>query len=138
MTLLFTGTAVFISINLIKKLLSACFKALGIDNFNNYYLVYLKHSILRELIKFIDELNSKFYFEKVLIKSNSKLENIFKIHEPNAAINLAAQSGVKYPLVNPSAYITSNIVGFKNLIELSKKFNIKNFFLKLCKNFFFK
>ena len=138
MTLLFTGATVFISFNLIKKLLAAGFKAKGIDNLNNYYVVYLKDSILKELFKFIDELNSKFYLEKASIKSNSKLENIFKIHEANAAINLAAQAGVRYPLVNPIAYIKSNIVGLSNLIELSKKLNLKNFFSKLCKNFFFK
>tara|TARA_B100000242_G_C42811198_1_gene377170 strand:+ start:173 stop:589 length:417 start_codon:yes stop_codon:yes gene_type:complete len=138
MTLLFTGATVFISFNLIKKLLAAGFKAKGIDNFNNYYIVYLKDFILKELFKFIDELNSKFYLEKASIKSNSKLENIFKIHEPNAAINLAAQAGVRYPLVNPIAYLKSNIVGLSNLIELSKKLNLKNFFSKLCKNFFFK
>ena len=104
MTLIVTGAAGFISFNLIKRLLAAGFKAVGIDKVNNYYFVYLKHSISKGLFKFIDELNSKFYFEKVSIKSNSQLENIFKIHEPNAAINLAAQAGVRYPLVNNVQY----------------------------------
>tara|TARA_A100001388_G_C28685555_1_gene458581 strand:+ start:588 stop:791 length:204 start_codon:yes stop_codon:yes gene_type:complete len=67
MTLLVTGATGFISFNLIKKLLAVGFKAVGIDNFNKYYVVYLKNSILKELFKFIDELNLKFYFEKVSI-----------------------------------------------------------------------
>lgn len=127
MTVLVTGAAGFIGFHLIKQLLEAGFKVVGIDNINNYYDVNLKNSRLKELFKLKDELNSKFYFEKVSIESNSQLENIFKNNEPTSVVNLAAQAGVRYSLVNPSAYITSNIVGFHNLIELSKKFNVKNF-----------
>jgi len=40
---------------------------------------------------------------------------------------LAAQAGVRYSLVNPFAYIQSNLVGFHNIIELSKQYKVQNF-----------
>ena len=51
---------------------------------------------------------------------------IFKDHSPEIIINLAAQAGVRYSLQNPSSYIDSNIVGFSNLLECCRKFNVEN------------
>ena len=42
--------------------------------------------------------------------------------------HFAAQAGVRYSLKNPRVYIDSNIVGFFNLIENIKFYNIKKFF----------
>ena len=42
--------------------------------------------------------------------------------------HFAAQAGVRYSLVNPRAYVDSNLVGFFNLIENIKKNNIIKFF----------
>ena len=55
---------------------------------------------------FFDELFKKYNFEKV--------------------VNLAAQAGVRYSLENPSAYISSNIVGFANILESCRKYHIKH------------
>ena len=54
------------------------------------------------------------------------LSKIFKEYDPKIVINLAAQAGVRYSLTNPEAYITSNIVGFSNLLECCRKNNVQN------------
>ena len=45
----------------------------------------------------------------------------------DAVVNLAAQAGVRYSLTNPESYVQSNVVGFLNLLEASKKANCKKF-----------
>ena len=55
------------------------------------------------------------------------METIFKNHEIKCVINLAAQAGVRYSLINPKAYIDSNINGFFNILDLSKKYKVKKF-----------
>ena len=55
------------------------------------------------------------FLEKLFYESNAKI-----------VINLAAQAGVRYSLVNPRAYINSNILGFHNILECCRKFNIEN------------
>ena len=40
-------------------------------------------------------------------------------------VNLAAQAGVRYSLINPRDYVQSNILGFYNILDLSKKYGIK-------------
>ena len=55
------------------------------------------------------------------------MNTIFEKEKPDAVCNLAAQAGVRYSLENPDAYIQSNIIGFQNLIDISKKYGVKNF-----------
>ena len=62
--------------------------------------------------------------KKRLLKS--KLKQIFLKHKPNIVVHLAAQAGVRYSIENPSAYIDSNIVGFGNILEMSKDYEISH------------
>ena len=57
----------------------------------------------------------------------AKLEDVFKDHEPDIVVNMAAQAGVRYSLSNPHAYAESNLIGFHNIINLSQKYKIRNF-----------
>ena len=52
---------------------------------------------------------------------------MFSENKPEIVIHLAAQAGVRYSIENPKSYINSNLVGFSNVLELCKEFNIKNF-----------
>lgn len=131
-----TGAAGFIGAALSKKLILSGDSVLGIDNMNNYYNPKLKKSRLKEIQNIAENRNWRFF--KLDLEQFEELDEVFNDFKPDVVINLAAQAGVRYPLVNPIAYIKSNIVGLSNLIELSKKLNLKNFFSKLCKNFFFK
>jgi len=69
----------------------------------------------------------RFNFFKCDLKDREYLENIFKEYKPRNEINLAAQACVRYSLENPSEYITSNLNGFFNIIDLFKEFNVDHF-----------
>ena len=122
--ILVTGSAGFIGAALTKKLIEKEINVIGIDNLNDYYSVDLKKDRLN-LIKSIDY-NSKFSFYNISISDNIKLKKIFSKYKPNIVINLAAQAGVRYSLLNPSAYIESNLIGFGNVLELCRSFKIEN------------
>ena len=123
MKILITGAAGFIGYNFTKYLLKYTnHSVIGLDNLNNYYSVKIKKERLKELNKF-----NNFKFFKLDLKNKSKLEKIFK-SKINIVYHFAAQAGVRYSLINPRAYVESNLDGFFNLIENVKNYHIKFFF----------
>lgn len=122
-TFFITGVAGFIGSNLAKKLLSTInnITIIGIDNLNNYYDVNLKKARLNELYK-----HKNFIFIQENIKEKNIILDIFKKYKPNIVINLAAQAGVRYSLINPDAYVESNIIGFFNILEACRYYNVKH------------
>ena len=119
---LVTGSAGFIGFHLSKLLLEQNKKVVGIDNLNNYYDVKLKKDRIKILRKFK---NFKFY--KLNLENKSNVKKIFLKHKILYTINLAAQAGVRYSVLNPDAYINSNINGFFNILDLSRINNVKHF-----------
>jgi len=117
---LVTGSAGFIGFHLSKKLLLDGSIVTGIDNINNYYDQKLKKDRNKILKK-----NKNYKFKKIDIKNYKKLESVFKKNKFECVINLAAQAGVRYSLINPKSYIDNNIVGFFNVIDLVKKYKVK-------------
>ena len=124
--ILVTGSAGFIGFAVSKKLLNLGYDVVGYDNLNNYYDVKLKKSRIKELQKSSKNLKTKFFFFKKDLNDKKSLNKIFKKYKINKVINLAAQAGVRYSIKNPEAYLHSNISGFLNILELSKKFKIKH------------
>ena len=121
MQILITGAAGFIGFGISKYLLSLSnAKIIGIDNLNNYYSKKLKKDRIKELSKY-----KKFSFFNVNILDKKKLDKIFKIKKIDLIINLAAQAGVRYSLEKPNEFVDNNILGFYNLIDVSKKYKIK-------------
>lgn len=118
--MLVTGAAGFIGYHFCKKELEKGKDVVGIDNLNDYYSVDLKKSRLQELEKY-----ENFTFYKRDIQEN--LDDVFEKHDIEVVVNLAAQAGVRYSLENPKAYIDSNINGFFNVINTSKKFEVNHF-----------
>ena len=118
--LLITGVAGFIGFHLSNFLLKSGFNIYGIDNINDYYDTSLKYARLKKLQK-----NKKFTFSKIDISNYKALTEVFEIFKPDKVINLAAQAGVRYSLENPFVYISSNISGFLNIIELCKNYKVK-------------
>jgi UDP-glucuronate 4-epimerase len=119
--ILVTGASGFIGMHTIEKLLLMGFMVIGIDNLNDYYDVTLKEDRLKRLI---DNKNFKFY--KIDINDREKLFNIFEDDKPSYVLHLAAQAGVRYSLINPHAYIDSNIQGFLNILEGCRNAEIKH------------
>ncbi len=120
--ILITGSAGFIGFHLTKKLLkNKNFKIIGIDNINNYYDVNLKKSRNKILKK-----NKRYYFFKVDICNQNKLEKLYKKFKFYKVVNLAAQAGVRYSILNPDSYFKSNIIGFYNILKLSAKYKVRH------------
>lgn len=119
--ILITGVAGFVGFSLALKFLKQNKVVHGLDNINNYYDVKLKEDRLKILKKF-----KKFFFYRIDIQEYSKLDKIFKIRRFSIVYNLAAQAGVRFSLKKPRQYIESNINGFFNILELSKKYKIKH------------
>ena len=121
MNILVTGCAGFIGFHLTFNLLkNKKYKIVGIDNLNNYYDHRLKIDRLTILKK------KKLIFYKINLTNKSQLEKLFKKFKFSIIINLAAQAGVRNSITNPKSYFKSNLEGFFNIIEFSRKYNIKH------------
>ena len=123
MKILVTGCAGFIGFHLCKNLVKKNIKIVGIDNINNYYSPIIKKSRLSILKK-----NKNFKFYKKDISNFKNIKKIFSRNKFDIIFNLAAQAGVRYSIENPREYIKSNILGFCNIIELARIYNIKKIF----------
>ena len=124
-TILVTGCAGFIGFHLCRRLLDNGNHVIGIDNINDYYDVHLKEKRL-EILSKLTLKNNKWKFFKTDLTNKDELLKIFENYSPKTVVNLAAQAVVRYSLVNPSAYINSNIVGFSNILDLCRKTEVKN------------
>ena len=109
---LVTGAAGFIGFHLSMRLLARGEEVVGLDNLNEYYSVNLKHDRLKRLTDF-----DNFKFVKADLADQAKVDQLFRDHNFDRVVNLAAQAGVRYSLENPRAYTESNIVGFLNILE---------------------
>lgn len=112
MKILVTGAAGFIGFHLSRRLLSDGHQVAGVDNLNDYYDVRLKTDRL-DILK----ANNRFAFHEVDLADSDRLTPIFKDTRFDVVVNLAAQAGVRYSLINPNAYVNANLVGFCNILE---------------------
>ena len=112
--ILVTGAAGFIGSNLVKRLYEDVkdVTVIGIDNMNDYYDVRLKEARLAEL-----SAHPSFVFVRGSIADKKTINQIFSTYHPQIVVNLAAQAGVRYSIINPDAYIESNLIGFYNILE---------------------
>lgn len=121
MKILVTGAAGFIGSHLTKYLLTRGDEVVGLDNLNNYYDVNLKLARLEQL-----EGQPNFRFIKLDLADRQAIADLFESEKFDKVVNLAAQAGVRYSLINPHAYIDSNIQGFVNILEGCRHNNIKH------------
>jgi len=109
---LVTGAAGFIGFHLCRRLLERGEQVVGLDNLNDYYDVNLKKDRLSLLTE-----NGDFTFVRLDLADRSGMERLFREERFERVMNLAAQAGVRYSLVNPHAYVESNLQGFVNILE---------------------
>jgi UDP-glucuronate 4-epimerase len=119
MNILVTGAAGFIGFHLTRRLLAEGFHVIGIDNMNDYYDVQLKKDRLKLL-----EGNADFEFFQLDLSDRDRLYQLFEDKSIPIVINLAAQAGVRYSLSNPHSYVTSNLVGFVNILEVCRHYSV--------------
>ena len=135
MKILVTGIAGFIGFHLSKKLLEEGHSVIGIDNINNYYDIDLKYARLHELgierdfvadNQRVESSSKRLFFIKMDLADREHIHRLFELEKFDAVCNLAAQAGVRYSIENPHAYISSNVVGFMNILEGCRHHGVKN------------
>jgi UDP-glucuronate 4-epimerase len=110
--ILVTGAAGFIGYHVARRLLERGDRVLGLDNLNDYYDVRLKEARLARLAPF-----ERFRFLRMDVADRAPMSSLFSNHPIRRVVHLAAQAGVRYSLVNPYAYMDSNVLGFLNILE---------------------
>ncbi len=112
MKVLVTGAAGFIGMHTSLRLLERGDTVVGLDNLNDYYDPQLKRDRLARLTP-----HPNFRFVLMDVADRAAIEKLFAEEKFDRVVHLAAQAGVRYSLINPHAYIESNIVGFTNILE---------------------
>jgi UDP-glucuronate 4-epimerase len=136
MKILVTGCAGFIGFHIADRLMKKGHNVVGIDSLNDYYDVNLKYSrlfcagIAKEEIEYNKKIAGSHFrnysFYQIKLEDKDALNKIFAEEKFDIVINLAAQAGVRYSLINPEAYVNSNIVGFVNILECCRHHNIQH------------
>jgi UDP-glucuronate 4-epimerase len=124
MTLLVTGAAGFIGSSVAMALLDRGEQVIGIDNLNDYYDPALKRARLDRLVA---AHGNAFSFEQVDFGDQEALEAFAAPHKFDRIVHLGAQAGVRYSLVNPQAYVRSNLMGQINMLELARHREVEHF-----------
>ena len=121
MKVLVTGAAGFIGSALSIKLLDGGYEVIGIDNHNDYYEPSLKEARLDR-----HESHPNYTHIRMDIDDEKAVEGLFKEHQFDGVVNLAAQAGVRYSIENPLAYINTNMVGFGHILEGCRHNNVRH------------
>ena len=118
--ILVTGAAGFIGYHVARTLLDRGERVVGIDNLNDYYEVSLKEARLARLE------GEGFTFHRLDLADQEGMRRIFEDYRPQRVIHLGAQAGVRYSLINPHAYTSSNVTGFLNVLEGCRHFPVEH------------
>lgn len=125
-TVLLTGGAGFIGSHTAKALLQRNYRVIVVDNLNDYYSPSLKHAQLTSAQAYdITKTNFVFYHTDILDKET--LAAIWEKEKPLLVCHLAGYASVVWSINNPELYLKTNVLGMMNLLELAKKYGVKNF-----------
>jgi UDP-glucuronate 4-epimerase len=120
--ILITGAAGFIGYHTAERFLDRGDEVMGVDNLDPYYDVDLKEARVERLRR-----HPRFAFRREDIGDSAAVAECFEGFAPEVVVQLAAQAGVRSSQENPDAYIRSNVSGFVNVLEASRRQNVKHF-----------
>ncbi len=116
MSILVTGAAGFIGYHVARALLDRGDCVVGVDNINAYYDVRLKQARLAQL-----EGRAGFSFQRADVADREAVGAVFRRHpEIRAIVHLAAQAGVRYSMLDPWSYVSSNLMGHLVILEAAR------------------
>ena len=143
MTILVTGIAGFIGSRVAQMLAQRGDVVVGVDDINDYYDVRLKQARLSRLLgiseltterlneleipynkEYISSVYPNLSFTRLSIDNKMSLDAIFEETKFDVVLNLAAQAGVRYSITHPYVYMQSNLVGFLNILEACRNYNV--------------
>ncbi|MDR7154722.1 UDP-glucuronate 4-epimerase [Sphingobium xenophagum] len=123
MTILVTGAAGFIGMHVADRLMAQGHAVVGIDNLNDYYPVSLKRARLDSLSAAHGKL---FTFHELDFADMDALNATLQDQVIESIVHLGAQAGVRYSLINPHAYVRSNLAGHVNMLELARERRVRH------------
>ncbi len=127
-TILVTGSPGFIGAHLVIRLLRAMTSGtvISFDDLNDYYDPSLKEYRLRRIEEAAAAAPAEHLFIRRDIADREAIDEVFRLHRPEIVIHLAAQAGVRYSIDHPEAYISSNIIGFYNILEACRRYPVRH------------
>ena len=117
MKVLVTGAAGFIGYSLATRLLARGDTVIGVDCVNDYYDVNLKEARLARLAQ---QGADRFTLLRQDFADYPALVEALAPHTFDRIVHLGAQAGVRYSITNPHAYLTANLAGHLNLLEVAR------------------
>ncbi|MCR5450824.1 MAG: GDP-mannose 4,6-dehydratase [Solobacterium sp.] len=126
-TILVTGSPGFIGANLVMRLLNDmdAGRIISLDAITDYYDPQLKMHRLEKINEKAAQSNTEHIFMKGDIADKTLVDHVFETYHPAVVVNLAAQAGVRYSIDHPESYISSNIIGFFNILEACRNSSSK-------------
>ena len=120
-TILITGGAGFIGSHVVRRF---------VNNYPSYHIINLDKLTYCGDLSNLEEVSGKenYTFIKGDICDVELLKNIFEEYEPDSIIHLAAESHVDNSIENPNIFITTNVIGTCNLLNMATKYNIDRFY----------
>lgn len=123
MRILVTGSAGFVGYHLCRRLLDDGHSVYGVDSLVPYYDVALKHARHARLE------GPGFTAHIQDVADMPAMAAVLAAAQPDMVVHLAAQAGVRYALDHPEAYVSANMVGTFNLLELVRQAPVRHFLM---------